>query len=100
MNKSDIEKILVQFGVNKSLKGFSMFADLILLILEDFDNNPYKKKYKISDYFYKISVMYDVNIHNISANIRTAVTTSNIYGDGLTPKNIIDMILKKKKRGN
>jgi len=100
MNKSDIEKILVQFGVNKSLKGFSMFADLILLILEDFENNPYKTKYTMNDYYYKISNMYDINIHNISANIRTAVTTSNIYGDGVTPKNIIDMILKKKKRGN
>ena len=100
MNKNDIEKILVQFGVNKSLKGFNMFADLVLLILEDFENNPYKRKYTMSDYYYQISSKYDVNIHSVSANIRTAVTTSNIYGDGVTPKNIIDMILKKKKRGN
>lgn len=101
MSKQEIETLLVKLGVNKSLKGFDMFVDLLLLLLEDFKNNKYKKKYSMNDYYYKISAKYDVKISCVSANIRTAVTTSNCYGNGLTPKNIIEKILSKvKKEGN
>ena len=101
MTKEEIETLLMKLGANKSLKGFNMFVDLILLLLEDFKDNPYKTKYKISDYYYAISNKYDVKLDSVPANIRTAVTTSNIYGDGLTPKDVIDMILRRlEKRGN
>ena len=101
MNKKEISDMLVKLGCNKSLKGFDMFVDLISLILEDFDKNPHKTKYNAKDYYYQLSIKYDVKLSTIPGNIRTAVTTSNIYGDGLNPKDVIDMILKKeKKRGN
>ena len=101
MNKQEIETMLVKLGVNKSLKGFNMFVDLLLLILEDYKNNVYKTKYTMNDYYYQISIKYDVRLSCVSANIRNAVTTKNCYGDGLTPKDVIEKVLDKvKKEGN
>lgn len=101
MSKQEIETMLVKLGVNKSLKGFDMFVDLLLMLLNDFKNNKNKTKYTMNDYYYQLSIKYDVKLNCVSANIRNAVTTKNYYGDGLTPKDVIEKVLDKvKKEGN
>lgn len=104
MEQEEVERILKNFGVNPKLKGFDLLVKLILYIIDDIENNKTTSKtYNMKDYFYKISVDFDVKLTCIPANIQTAVK-SNLYGSGLTPKNAIDVVLKryewKKERGN
>ena len=100
MNEKEVVEILTRLGCNKSLKGFDMFVKLILVLLDDFERNPHKTKYKLSDYYYQVANEFDTTINCVISNIRTAVTISNTYGNGMYPKDVVDMILKKIKRGN
>lgn len=103
MEQEEVEKILKNFGVNPKCKGFNLLVKLILYIIQDIESDKTTSKtYNMKDYYYKLSIDFDVSIPSIPANIQTAVK-SNLYGNGLTPKNAIDVVLCryewKKERG-
>ena len=102
MNKEEIENILKNFGVNSRLRGFDYLVKLIIYIIEDIKKNKItSKNYNMNDYYIKLSNDFDVSVSSIPANINTCVK-SNLYGNGLTPKDAINLVLQRYewKEGN
>lgn len=99
MKREEIERFVKIFGVNPKCKGFEYFVELVYLVVQDYNAGKIKiKNYNIKKYFNIIAEKYDARTVTIPSNIRNAVTTSNLYGNGLTPTNIIDNLLCKIER--
>lgn len=96
MEKEKIKDILIKYGVNPKSKGFNIFADLIILALNDIkEKRKTIETCKIENYTDELSRMYEIKTKSVFSNIRTAVTLTNIYGSGITPKEMLKIILEK-----
>ena len=103
MKQDEIEKILKNYGVNSKLRGFDLLVKLIMYIIKDVEDNRINiNNYTLKDYYVKLSNDFDMNVASVPSNIQTAVK-SNLYGNGLTPKDAINIVLvryeRQKERG-
>ncbi len=100
MTKEELEKDLLAFGVNDKCIGFKLLVDLVLFMAKDLDNKVVEvDKIKMNSYYSLVAEKYDLNERTIACNIKHAVTNSNKYGTGLTPKVLINNIFKKYGKG-
>lgn len=100
MTKSELENDLIAYGVNDKVIGFKLFVDLILMMVKDIDDKKVEvDKVKMNSYYGLLAEKYDLNERTIACNIKHAVTNSNKYGTGLTPKVLINNIFFKYGKG-
>ena len=96
MNKTEIEKVLKSYGCNDSVIGFNLFVEVIILIINDIKKGEATKyNYKLKNYYSRVAIVNDFKETTIASNILNAVTRGNRYGDGLTPKELVDIVLAK-----
>ena len=87
---------VLTFEKNQKSFGFNIFTDLILLALKDIKERKQSiESCKIENYYDELSRKYEIKEKSIFSNIRTAVTLTNVYGTGITPKKMLRMILER-----
>jgi len=102
MEKQKIVDVLKTYGVNDKVKGFDILVELLYMLSNDVEKGITNvKTYNIKNYYYKLSKQFDISVKTVPSNIRNAVTLKNIYGNGLKPKEIIEVVLNivEKERG-